>query len=207
MLGFGRYDPIALAITLGAVVVAATVHEFAHALVADRLGDPTARNLGRLSLNPLVHLDLLGTLFFVVFGFGWARPVPVNPRNFADPRRGMLQVALAGPLANVTLAFLAGALVKAPGLPAGPLLAAAALSTLIWINVILALFNLIPIPPLDGSRILEALLVGRQALTYQRFQPYGTLLLLVLLYTGVVGHVMLPAARWLYHASTSLPGL
>jgi Zn-dependent protease len=205
VLGFG--DPLGIAITLAAVLVAATFHEFAHAFVADRLGDPTPRALGRLSLNPLVHLDLLGTLFFVVFGFGWARPVPVNPRHFADPRRGMLQVALAGPLANITLAFVVGALLKVPDLPGGPL-AAEVLSALIWINVILALFNLIPIPPLDGSRILESLLVGRQALTYSRLQPYGTLLLLVLLYTGVVGRIMLPAARWLYHASTGgLPGL
>jgi Zn-dependent protease len=205
VLGFG--DPLGIAITLAAVLVAATFHEFAHALVADRLGDPTPRTLGRLSLNPLVHLDLLGTLFFVVFGFGWARPVPVNPRHFADPRRGMLQVALAGPLANITLAFVVGALLKVPDLPGGPL-AVEVLSALIWINVILALFNLIPIPPLDGSRILESLLVGRQALTYSRLQPYGTLLLLVLLYTGVVGRIMLPAARWLYHASTGgLPGL
>lgn len=205
MLGFG--DPLAIAITLAAVLVAATFHEFAHALVADRLGDPTPRAMGRLSLNPLVHLDLLGTLFFVVFGFGWARPVPVNPRNFADPRRGMLQVALAGPLANVTVAFVVGALLRVPDLPGGPLVAAA-LSTLIWINVILAIFNLIPIPPLDGSRILESLLAGRQAVTYARLQPYGTVLLLVLLYTGVVGRIMLPAARWLYHASTGgLPGL
>jgi Zn-dependent protease len=202
--GFG--DPLAIAITLVAVLIAATFHEFAHALVADRLGDPTPRALGRLSLNPLVHLDLLGTLFFVIFGFGWAKPVPVNPRHFADPRRGMLQVALAGPLANVTVAFALGALAKMPDLPWGPL-GADVLSTLIWINVILAIFNLIPIPPLDGSRILESLLVGRQAVTYARLQPYGTLLLLVLLYTGVVGRVMLPAARWLYHASTGLPGL
>jgi len=205
VLGFG--DPLTIAITLAAVLVAATFHEFAHAFVADRLGDPTPRAMGRLSLNPLVHLDLLGTLFFVIFGFGWARPVPVNPRNFADPRRGMLQVALAGPLANVTLAFVVGALLRVPDLPGGAL-AAAALSTLIWINVILAIFNLIPIPPLDGSRIVESLLVGRQALTYAQLQPYGTVLLLVLLYTGVVGRVMLPAARWLYHASTGgLPGL
>jgi Zn-dependent protease len=119
----------------------------------------------------------------------------------------MLQVALAGPLANVTLAFVVGALLKVPNLPGG-LITAEVLSALIWINVILAIFNLIPIPPLDGSRILESLLVGRQALTYARLQPYGTLLLLVLLYTGIVGHVMLPAARWLYHASTGgLPGL
>ena len=205
MLGFG--DPLGITITLAAVLVAATFHEFAHALVADRLGDPTPRALGRLSLNPLVHLDLLGTLFFVVFGFGWARPVPVNPRHFADPRRGMLQVALAGPLANVTVAFAVGAVLKVPDLPGGPL-TQEVLSALIWINVILAIFNLIPIPPLDGSRVLESLLVGRQALTYSRLQPYGTLLLLVLLYTGIVGRVMLPAARWLYHASTGgLPGL
>ena len=199
MLGFG--DPLGIAITLAAVLVAATFHEFAHAYVADRLGDPTPRALGRLSLNPLVHLDLLGTLFFVVFGFGWARPVPVNPRHFADPRRGMLQVALAGPLANVTIAFAVGALLKVPDLPGGPL-TQEVLSALIWINVILAIFNLIPIPPLDGSRVLESLLVGRQALTYSRLQPYGTILLLVLLYSGVVGRIMLPAARWLYHAST-----
>jgi Zn-dependent protease len=205
VLGFG--DPFAIALTLAAVLVAATVHEFAHALVADRLGDPTPRALGRLSLNPLVHLDLLGTLFFVIFGFGWAKPVPVNPRHFADPRRGMLQVALAGPLANVTMAFLVGALLKLPNLPGGPVVAEL-LSTLIWINVILAIFNLIPIPPLDGSRILEALLGGRQAITYARLQPYGTILLLVLLYTGIVSRVMMPAVQWLYHASTGgLPGL
>ena len=205
MLGFG--DPFTIAITLVSVLIAATCHEFAHALVADRLGDPTPRALGRLSLNPLVHLDLLGTLFFVVFGFGWAKPVPVNPRHFADPRRGMLQVALAGPLANITIAFLVGALLRLPDLPGGPV-AGEMLSSLVWINIILAVFNLIPIPPLDGSRILESLLGGRQALTYARLQPYGTLLLLVLLYSGAVGRVMLPAVRWLYHASTAgLPGL
>jgi len=205
VLGFG--DPFTIAITLVSVLIAATCHEFAHALVADRLGDPTPRALGRLSLNPLVHLDLLGTLFFVVFGFGWAKPVPVNPRHFADPRRGMLQVALAGPLANITIAFLVGALLRLPDLPGGPV-AGEKLSSLVWINIILAVFNLIPIPPLDGSRILESLLGGRQALTYARLQPYGTLLLLVLLYSGAVGRVMLPAVRWLYHASTAgLPGL
>ena len=200
-------DPLAIAITLAAVLVATTCHEFAHALVADRLGDPTPRARGRLSLNPLVHLDPLGTLFFLIFGFGWARPVPVNPRAFADPRRGMLQVALAGPLANVTVAFFVGALLKVQELPGGPL-AAEVLSALIWINIILAIFNLIPIPPLDGSRIVESLLAGREAQTYARLQPYGTVLLLVLLYTGVVGRIMVPAAQWLYQASTGgLPGL
>ncbi len=186
-------DPLSIVLTLAAVLVATTCHEFAHAFVADRLGDPTPRSLGRLSLNPLVHLDLLGTLFFVLFGFGWAKPVPVNARNFADPRRGMLQVALAGPLANITVAFLLGIVMKAGLHPPGALFGE---------FMALVVFNLIPVPPLDGSRIVEGLLPGAQAYAFSRLQPYGMLLLLVLLYTGVVGRVMLPAARWLYLLST-----
>jgi Zn-dependent protease len=197
-------NPLSIGLTLAAVLVATTCHEFAHAFVADRLGDPTARHLGRLSLNPLVHLDLLGTLFFVLFGFGWAKPVPVNARNFADPRRDMLQVALAGPLANVTVAFLLGTVVKAWIQPSGTLLGEL-ISLVVWINVILAVFNLIPIPPLDGSRIVESLLPGPQASAFSRLQPYGMLLLLGLLYTGIVSRVMLPAARWLYGLSTGGP--
>jgi Zn-dependent protease len=154
-----------------------------------------------LSLNPLAHLDVLGTLFFVLFGFGWARPVPVNPRNFENPRLGMLQVALAGPLANVTMAFLLGGLLQATGF-SDATLAGAFVLIVIRINIILALFNLIPIPPLDGSRILESLLPASQALTYSRLQPYGTLVLLVLLYTGMVGRVISPAIEWLYLATT-----
>ena len=195
-----RTDPRTLLFLLPAVLIAATCHEFAHALVADRLGDPTARQLGRLSLNPLVHVDPLGTLFFVLFSFGWARPVPVNPRNFANPRLGMLMVALAGPLANIVLAFAVGVLVKAQGLT-GTLWGDLA-SMLVLINIVLAVFNLIPIPPLDGSRILEGLLPSDQALAYARIQPYGTVVILVLLYTGVVGQVMSPAVRWLYGVST-----
>jgi len=193
--------PLALAMTLGAVIVATTCHEFAHAFVADRLGDPTARHLGRLSLNPLVHLDILGTLFFVLFGFGWAKPVPVNPTNFQNPRQGMLQVALAGPLANITVAFLVGVLGRMV-VPADSTLLLEVLALVAWINVILAIFNLIPIPPLDGSRILAAVLPAQQAYAYAQFQQYGVIVLMLLLYTGIVGRVMLPAARWLYAVST-----
>ena len=139
-----RTDPRTLLFLLPAVLIAATCHEFAHALVADRLGDPTARQLGRLSLNPLVHVDPLGTLFFVLFSFGWARPVPVNPRNFANPRLGMLVVALAGPLVNIVLAFAVGGIVKTQGLT-GTLWGDLA-SMLVLINIVLAVFNLIPIP-------------------------------------------------------------
>ena len=195
-----RTDPRTLLFLLPAVLIAATCHEFAHALVADRLGDPTARQLGRLSLNPLVHVDPLGTLFFVLFSFGWARPVPVNPRNFANPRLGMLVVALAGPLVNIVLAFAVGGIVKTQGLT-GTLWGDLA-SMLVLINIVLAVFNLIPIPPLDGSRILEGLLPSDQALAYARIQPYGTVVILALLYTGVVGQVMSPAVRWLYGVST-----
>ncbi len=185
-----------LLLLLPAVLLAVTVHEFAHALVADRLGDPTARQLGRLTLNPLAHLDVLGTIFFVLFRFGWARPVPVNPRNFANPRQGMLQVALAGPLANVTVAFAVGLFFKTQGPPGPPWGELAAMVVLI--NVVLAVFNLIPIPPLDGSRILEGLLPVEQAIAYRRIQPYGTVIILVLLYTHIIGNVLMPAVRWLY---------
>jgi len=185
-----------LLVLLPAVVVATTFHEYAHALVADRLGDPTPRRLGRLSLNPLVHLDVLGTLFFVLFRFGWAKPVPVDPRNFANPRQGMLQVALAGPLANITIAFAIGLLLKSQRVADTPWAAAA--DMLVLINLVLAVFNLIPIPPLDGSRILESLLTGEQARAYARIQPYGTVLILGLLYTGIVGRLMTPAVEWLY---------
>jgi Zn-dependent protease len=197
-------DPVTLVETLAAVLIAATIHEFAHALIADRLGDPTARHLGRLSLNPIVHLDLLGTLFFLLFGFGWAKPVPVNPRNFHDPRMGMLQVAVAGPLANITAAFALGMLLKVPGLT-GVSLWAPFLAIVIWINIVLAIFNLIPIPPLDGSRILEGLLPPQQSYAFSRLQPYGTLVLLALLYTGIVGRVMMPAVQWLFWTSTGSP--
>jgi len=197
-----RTDFRELLFLLPAVLLAVTVHEFAHAFVADRLGDPTPRQLGRLTLNPLAHLDVLGTLFFVLFHFGWARPVPVNPRNFANPRQGMLQVALAGPLANVTMAFAVGLVLKTQGLP-GPLWSELA-AMVVGINVVLAVFNLIPIPPLDGSRILEGLLPTEQAIAYRRIQPYGTIIILVLLYTGVIGQVLMPAVRWLYDLATGI---
>jgi len=199
-------DPLSIVLLLGAVLVATTCHEFAHALVADRLGDPTARQLGRLTLNPLAHLDILGTICFVLFGFGWAKPVPVNPRNFDNPRQGMLQVALAGPLANITVAAMVGVIVRAVAQTVAPPVLAF-LAIVAWINVILAVFNMIPVPPLDGSRVVEAVLPLEQAYAYARLQPYGMLVLFLFLYTGIVGRVLIPVASWLYRFSTGgLPG-
>lgn len=187
-----------LFITVPAILVAVTIHEFAHALIADRLGDSTARLLGRLSLNPIVHLDPLGTILFIVAGFGWAKPVPVNPRNFANWRQGMVLVAAAGPLANVTLVFILGLLFQLGIIDASTLLARIVYAT-IQINAILAIFNLLPIPPLDGSKILSGLLPPAQAIAYDRMAAYGPvlLLLLLILVPGVISGLVLPPVRWL----------
>ncbi len=186
---------------LVALLAAVTVHEFAHAWMADRLGDPTPRLRGRLTLNPIVHLDLLGSILLVLTGLGWAKPVEVNPRYFTNWRKGMILVAAAGPLANVTLLFLLG-LPFQLDLIAGPM--AGLLIEVIRINAILAIFNLLPIPPLDGSKILAGILPPAQALAYDRLQPYGPvlLLLLILLAPGIIGGLVFPPVRWLVIQAT-----
>lgn len=182
---------------LPAILIALTFHEYAHALVADRLGDDTPYYQGRLTLNPLPHIDWLGFLLLVVVHFGWAKPVQVNPLNFkrVTMRTGMMLVSLAGPLMNILLAVAGLLSVKyLPYVLAGENLYTAnrLLEPLIWINVILAAFNLIPIPPLDGSKILAGLLPGRQADFIYRIEPYGSLILMLLIVTGVIGTVLNP---------------
>ncbi|MDR5694848.1 MAG: site-2 protease family protein [Armatimonadota bacterium] len=195
-------DPLAVVVTFAALLIAATVHEYAHALIADRLGDPTPRLHGRLTFNPLAHLDLIGTLMLILVGFGWAKPVPINPHNFSDWRRGQLLVAAAGPLANVTAMFLLGTLLKWHLVEAAPPLLLRLIVQTIWVNGILAVFNLIPVPPLDGSRILEGLLPGRYSFWLSRLQPYGILVLIVLVYTGFVGAFLRPLVRMLMALAT-----
>jgi Zn-dependent protease len=177
-----------------------TVHESAHAWAADRLGDPTARSLGRVSLNPLVHIDPLGTVVFPLVGMftgapliGWAKPVPVATWRFDRPRRDYLMVAAAGPISNLALAFLATLVLRtvlglgaATGAPPDGFLAAVRLiaGTAFAINLLLAIFNLLPIPPLDGSTVLAGLLPERLAAGLDRLRPYGFLLLYALLLSG-----------------------
>lgn len=191
-----------------ALLAAVTVHEYAHAYVADRLGDPTARNQGRLTLNPLAHLDLVGTLLILLVGFGWAKPVPITPTNFSNWRRDTVIVAAAGPLANVTLLFALGVpfklgLLQGYGIGAGPI--SAVLLTMMQINAMLAIFNLIPIPPLDGSKILLGLLPPEQAVTYARVQMYGPFLLLLFLMFTSAWRVLTVPMRWLvFQASGSV---
>lgn len=185
-----------------AILVAVTIHEYAHAYVATVLGDPTPKAHGRLTLNPLGHLDLIGTLLLLIAGFGWAKPVPVNPRNFPDWRTGTLLVAAAGPLANVTALFVLGLPVKLDvRLPPG--WTGELWEALLWINAVLAVFNLLPIPPLDGSWVLGAVLRGEPAVTYTRLEPYGTLVLLLLVVFGLIDPILRAPVVWLLRWATT----
>ena len=165
-----------------------TFHEVSHGYVAYRLGDTTAKDAGRLTLNPLKHIDPMGLLMMVVFKFGWAKPVPVNMMRFRSPKRGMALTALAGPVSNVLLAlvflFLYGLLYRA-------LYSVQFLLDMIWltayISLALAIFNIIPISPLDGSKVLFALLPDAAYAKLMRYERYGMILLLVLVATGVLG--------------------
>jgi Zn-dependent protease len=176
------------------ILVALTFHEYSHAYMANRLGDPTARQLGRLTLNPLKHLDPFGTLLLFLANFGWAKPVPVDASYFKDPRRDMLLVALAGPVSNVILAAVFGVVYRLIDgnllpLPSGSGLFISMLRYAIFINLVLAFFNLIPIPPLDGSKILRSLLSPETAMRFAKFETYGPFMLIGLIILGRVANV------------------
>jgi Zn-dependent protease len=208
---------VPILISFVVLVFSLTVHECAHAWAADRLGDPTARMLGRVSLNPLVHLDLVGTVLFPLVGLltgapiiGWAKPVPVATWRFDRPRRDYLMVAAAGPLANLLLAFVATialrsllALGAAGAVPVTGVLVPLRLiaDVALTINLFLAIFNLLPIPPLDGSTVLAGLLPERLAAGLDRLRPYGFVLLYALMFSGgfslIVGTPYLYLRSWL----------
>jgi len=172
------------------LLIAFTIHELAHAVTADYLGDPTPRNSGRITLNPLKHLDPFGTLLLLIAGFGWAKPVMVNPMNMrGNPRTSMAIVAIAGPLSNIAMAVL-GALIFRLGLvsytaiPASGILPSPSyvLFEFVWINLILAFFNLIPVPPLDGSKILYAIMPAEFSRLVRPFEQYGFIILMMVVF-------------------------
>jgi Zn-dependent protease len=195
-------DLIAAAIGFGVVLISLTIHEAAHAWTADRLGDPTARVLGRVSLNPLVHIDPIGTVLLPIVAavshlpiIGWAKPVPVSMRNLRDPRRDFMIVAAAGPISNLLQAVAAAMLLRGAdaALRTGvPGWGVAVLTLAVEINLLLAFFNLIPVPPLDGGNVLLGLLPPRAAATYAHVRQYGFILLYVLLLTGIASRLIEP---------------
>ncbi|MCJ7646761.1 site-2 protease family protein [bacterium] len=198
--------PVGLVIFFFAIVI----HESAHAWMASRCGDNTAKYAGRITLNPLPHIDPIGTIIFPLllilsrspFVIGWAKPVPINPYNFNNPRADLVRVGVSGPLSNIGLAILSSLLVWIFSyLPIGELrisvLVILLFSTLI--NLLLAVFNLIPIPPLDGSQILSGLLPPHMAMRYRMIAPFGFVIILLLLLTGLLWGIILPIVQFLYN--------
>ncbi len=198
-----------IVLILPGFLLAVTVHEYTHGYIAYRLGDPTAKAAGRLTFNPISHLDPIGTLMLVVTRMiGWAKPVPVDPRYLRNPRSDMLWISLGGPAANlitaVVLAVLLHGLVFFTGgrvtgqvttFVVVPLYMILLLG--VRINVVLAIFNLIPVPPLDGAKILEGLLPPRQAYQFQKLEPYGFIILIALIFTDAVSYIILPPIRFI----------
>jgi Zn-dependent protease len=188
------------------LLLALTLHELAHGWVAEKLGDGTARDAGRLTMNPLKHLDLMGTLVFVVTQLvGWAKPVPVDPRNFRNPKKDMAIVAAAGPLVNIIIAIVSAILFRLQE-PVVELILNYQLNDLLnvvlpvfyminisaRINIALAIFNIIPIPPLDGGRMLAGVLSHEQVIKFSKIEPYGFIIIVVLLMSGIIGKAIFP---------------
>jgi Zn-dependent protease len=191
-----------LVIRIAALVFSVILHEVAHGYVAFRLGDPTARDAKRLTLNPLAHIDLMGSVLLPLFLIivrspvllGWAKPVPFDPRYFRDVKKGVMLVGLAGPASNLVLAAAAGIIIQI--LPSGGIVWYL-LAQLCVINVMLALFNLIPIPPLDGSRVVIGFLPSEMISGYLKLERYGFLIIFGLLYLGVLEYILAPIAGFL----------
>jgi Zn-dependent protease len=206
----GTFDFAAVLIAFVVLLFSLTVHEAAHAITADRLGDPTARLLGRVSLNPAVHIDPIGTILFPLIAMftnvpvlGWAKPVPVNiTRLRGHWKRKYMLIAAAGPASNLVLALIASLLLhlvpvsgrveEAALAPLGALLREA-----VGLNVLLAVFNMVPVPPLDGGNVLAGVLRGPVAETYDRLRPYGFMILYGLMFTGILTMIISPPANLL----------
>ncbi len=172
-------SPISFVIIIGGLLIALSFHEAAHAFAAHLLGDPTAKSQGRLTINPLAHLDLVGTLALIFFKFGWGKPVPVNPNNFKHPAFYNLLVALSGPVMNILIAVILAGIARFFPINS---LAVSILGAIIFINILLAFFNLLPIPPLDGSKVLGLFLDSE---TYYQLEKYGPFILIAVIFVVV----------------------
>lgn len=187
-------SPLVFAMVIGALIASISIHEFAHAFVADKLGDPTARYLGRVTLNPKSHLDPLGTLLLIVAGFGWGRPVPFNPQNLLNPRRDGALIALAGPCSNFILAVLLALVYHVLDLDG---VIGTFVYLVIFYNLVLGVFNLIPVEPLDGFKIVNGILPSHLAIQWQQTAPYGIYILLFLVVTRTTSLIVQPVIELL----------
>jgi Zn-dependent protease len=193
-------DLIPILIGFAVLLLSLTVHEAAHAWSADRLGDPTARTLGRVSLNPVVHIDPIGTIVFPLIALltnlpiiGWAKPVPVDPRNLGHGwKHKFMAIAAAGPASNIVMAVVAAMGVRLMGFENAGEPVFRFLALMVVINVLLAVFNMLPIPPLDGGNVLSGLLHGRASDLFDRLRPFGFVILYALLFTGMFERYVLP---------------
>ncbi len=188
-----------LLLNLSIFFFAVIIHEYAHGWVAWKLGDSTARFMGRLTLNPLAHIDPIGTIFLPLILlithspvlFGWAKPVPVDFFNLKNPKQGMIWVGLAGPVANILFAIAVSLLLKIPLLTTS-YLAVSVITTAIMANLVLAVFNLLPIPPLDGSRVMMGLLPYNLSVEYAKLEPYGFIIIFALLWMNAINTIIWP---------------
>jgi len=188
-----------------ALLISISFHEYAHARVSYSLGDPTPKWRGRLSLNPLVHLDPIGLIMLWLFRFGWAKPVEINPSYYKEPKKGTILVSLAGPMANLLLAFISMIILKLDVLRIG--IVDSFVYILFLYNLSLAVFNLIPIPPLDGSKILAGLLPARQSYEFLKFESYGPLILIILVYFGLLSQILNPLIIFVHRGLDILSNL
>lgn len=207
MQGQYVWAAIMLASTLFVLFVALPFHEFAHAFAANKLGDPTAKYQGRLTLNPFKHLDFIGAMLLLFFGFGWAKPVPVNQRNFRNPKGDMAITAFAGPLSNLIVAFVVMLIMHIVNIFYVNVYINYFLTSAATVNIYLAVFNLVPVPPLDGSRLLFAILPDRYYYKFQQYEFIFSMVILVLIITGALSRPLAFVSGYIYNGFDTLLSL